>query len=215
MNNYNEDWDWSESCEDTFFWSTHAGILLQFDRRPAYADRVKETTTSTGIGTLTLSGVAVAGNRTFAAAVRASGDGNISDGGTTFICIEDPITNDFEVCDTIYDMASNTVTRGTLRSSSTGARISLAAGTKNVNIVVPAFMANNHFRQAVEVTPSGTVDGVNKTFTLADVPAPGTQKLYQNSTRLFVGIDYAISGLTITMTVAPITGDVLRCDYSY
>jgi hypothetical protein len=95
---------------------------------PIYADRVKETTTTTGTGTLSLGGT-VTGYQTF---VNAIGNGN-----TTKILIDDGNGN-WELCYSVVTSgAPATLSRGTLIGSSTGSRISFAAGTKTV-AVVPA-----------------------------------------------------------------------------
>lgn len=66
-----------------------------------------------------------------------------------------------------------------------------------------------------EETPSGSINGSNTTFTLANTPTTGTVKLYLNGVRLKSGAgnDYTISTTTITMTTAPVSGDVLLVDY--
>jgi hypothetical protein len=66
-----------------------------------------------------------------------------------------------------------------------------------------------------EETPSGTINGSNTAFTLANTPTSGTVKLYLNGVRQKSGAgnDYTISGTNITMTTAPISGDVLLVDY--
>ena len=66
-----------------------------------------------------------------------------------------------------------------------------------------------------EETPSGSINGSNVTFTLANTPTAGTLKLYLNGVRQKSGAgnDYTISTNTITMTTAPVTGDVLIADY--
>lgn len=63
----------------------------------------------------------------------------------------------------------------------------------------------------IEETPSGTINGSNTTFTLANTPTSGTVKLYLNGVRQKSGAgnDYTITTNTITMTTAPISGDVL------
>lgn len=64
--------------------------------------------------------------------------------------------------------------------------------------------------------PSGTVNGSNVTFTLANAPAPATSlKLYKNGLRLKVTDDYSLSSATITMVSAPLTNDKLIADYRY
>jgi hypothetical protein len=50
-------------------------------------------------------------------------------------------------------------------------------------------------------TPSGTIDGTNTTFTVA---AFSVLLLYRNGLLLTVGVDYTLSGSTITMTSAPL-----------
>jgi hypothetical protein len=66
-----------------------------------------------------------------------------------------------------------------------------------------------------EETPSGSINGSNTLFTLANTPTTGTVKVYLNGMRLKSGAsnDYTISGTGINMTTAPISGDVLFVDY--
>lgn len=64
--------------------------------------------------------------------------------------------------------------------------------------------------------PSGTLNGVNTVFTLANTPNPQTSlKLYLNGLRQQVGAgnDYTLSGATITFSVAPVATDVILADY--
>ena len=67
----------------------------------------------------------------------------------------------------------------------------------------------------IEETPSGSINGSNTAFTLANTPTAGTVKLYLNGVRQKSGAgnDYTISTNTITMTTAPVSGDVLIADY--
>jgi hypothetical protein len=55
------------------------------------------------------------------------------------------------------------------------------------------------------VIPSGVIDGVNKTFTLPEIPIVNSQHIYRNGQRIKVGLDYTISLNTITMINAPMT----------
>ena len=66
-----------------------------------------------------------------------------------------------------------------------------------------------------EETPSGSINGSNVTFTLANTPTSGTLKLFLNGVRQKSGAgnDYTITTNTITMTTAPVSGDVLIADY--
>lgn len=62
-------------------------------------------------------------------------------------------------------------------------------------------------------TPTGTIDGSNKTFTLANTPKSGSVKLYRSGQRLKLNSDFTLSTATITMTNAPEVGENLLCDY--
>lgn len=62
-------------------------------------------------------------------------------------------------------------------------------------------------------TPSGTVNGTNKVFALANTPFAGTLILQNNFAFLTQGVDYTISGNTITFTVAPANASVLIANY--
>lgn len=66
-----------------------------------------------------------------------------------------------------------------------------------------------------EEVPTGTINGSNTAFTLANTPVAGSVVLYLNGIRLRSGAgnDYTISGANITMLYAPATGDVLIATY--
>ena len=92
-------------------------------------DRVQEISTTTGTGTLTLSG-AVLGYQSFAA---------IGNGNTTYYAIFDPVAYDWEVGIGTYTSSGTTLSRTTvLSSSSGGSLVNFAAGTKNVFCTYPS-----------------------------------------------------------------------------
>ena len=92
-------------------------------------DRVKETSTTTGTGTFTLSG-AVAGYQAFDA---------IGNGSQTYYTIVDNEANTWEVGIGTFTVSGRTLTRTTVyASSSAGAAVDFAAGTKDVFITYPA-----------------------------------------------------------------------------
>lgn len=67
-------------------------------------------------------------------------------------------------------------------------------------------------------TPTGTINGVNATFTLAHAPSPSADlQLYLNGQQLIAGAsaDYTLSSATITMASAPKSGDVLIAFYRF
>jgi hypothetical protein len=94
------------------------------------ADRVKETTTTTGTGAITLAGAEV----NFVAFSSV-----LSDGDTTYYAIVDDANQDFEVGLGTYATSGNTLTRTTvLASSNGGSAVDLSAGSKEVFINYPA-----------------------------------------------------------------------------
>lgn len=63
-------------------------------------------------------------------------------------------------------------------------------------------------------TPTGTVNGVNKTFVLSSIPNPATSlKVYVNGQRMRITEDYTLSGSAITFNTAPPTTSIILCDY--
>lgn len=64
-------------------------------------------------------------------------------------------------------------------------------------------------------TPTGAVDGVNTTFTLANSAAAGSEHVFLNGILQDVGVsnDYTISGATITFNFAPASGSKIRVTY--
>lgn len=62
--------------------------------------------------------------------------------------------------------------------------------------------------------PAGTIDGVNKVFTLANTPNPATSlRVYYNSGRQ-TGT-YSLVGTQLTLNFTPQPGDLLVTDYRY
>jgi len=95
-------------------------------------DRVRETTATTGTGTVTLAG-AVSGYQAFSA---------IGNGNTTYYCIAGQGTNEWEVGIGTYTSAGTTLSRTTvLSSSNSGSLVPFSAGTKDVFVTQPASRA--------------------------------------------------------------------------
>ena len=93
-------------------------------------DRVKETTTTTGTGTLTLGG-AVTGFETFAA--------GIGNSNTTYYAVILPGSAEFEVGLGTLSSDSSTIARTTIISSSNSDNaVNFSAGTKNIFCTIPA-----------------------------------------------------------------------------
>ena len=94
-------------------------------------DRVKETTTTTGTGTINLAGAAT-GFETFVAGI---GNSNV-----TYYCIAGQGTAEFEVgIGTVTDASPDTLSRTTILSSSNSdSAVNFSAGTKDVFCTLPA-----------------------------------------------------------------------------
>ena len=92
-------------------------------------DRVRETTTTTGTGTITLGGAAT-GFQSFSV---------IGDANTTFYTIQLANTNEWEVGIGTYTSSGTTLSRDTiLESSNGGTAVYFSAGTKDVFVTYPA-----------------------------------------------------------------------------
>jgi hypothetical protein len=89
-------------------------------------DRIWDTTTTTGLGAITLSGSAPSGFRAFSTVM--------SNADTCTITIVDRTTYAWETCAATYN--AGILTRGTWYDGSTGAHLDLTAGTKDVFLSV-------------------------------------------------------------------------------
>ena len=106
------------------------------------ADRVKETTTTTGTGTVTLAG-AVTGYQSFSA---------VGNGNTTYYTIAGQGTSEWEVGIGTYTSSGTILSRTTvLASSNAGSLVSFSAGTKDVFVTYPA-------EKSVNIDASTNVD---------------------------------------------------------
>lgn len=62
-------------------------------------------------------------------------------------------------------------------------------------------------------TPTGTKDGVNTAFTLAEIPQPTSVAVYRNGLREHLDVGYTVSGPTVTFSTAPLSSDEICVDY--
>lgn len=120
------------------------------------ADRVRETTTTTGTGSVTLAG-AVTGFQTFA----AIGNANI-----TYYTIAGQGTSEWEVGIGTYTASGTTLSRDTvLASSNSGSLVNFSAGTKDVFCDYPAGRAviggMGYIENAATITTSSTINTGN------------------------------------------------------
>lgn len=120
------------------------------------ADRVKETTTTTGTGTVTLLG-AVTGFQSFSA---------IGNANVTYYTIAGQTGSEWEVGIGTYTSATLSLSRDTvLASSNAGALVNFSVGTKDVFCDYPAKRAviggEGYIENAATVNTSSTVNTGN------------------------------------------------------
>ena len=140
-------------------------------------DRVQETTTTTGTGTVTLAG-AVNGFQSFSV---------VGDGNTTYYAITSG--TDFEVGLGTYTASGTTLSRDTvLESSNSGSKITLA-GTSNVFVTYPA-------------EKSGHKDSTN---TIYSEQVGASNGLFVNSKT--VSADFSVPSNYHALSVGPVTVD--------
>lgn len=121
-------------------------------------DRVKETTTTTGTGTVTLLG-AVSGFEAFSA---------IGNTNTTYYAIVHQSADEWEVGIGTYTLSGTTLARTTvLSSTNSDAAVNFAAGTKDVFVTYPADKAVyvSASPAFIDVSVGGSLTGVSATFT--------------------------------------------------
>ena len=112
-------------------------------------DRVKETSVTTGTGTITLAG-AVTDFDAFSV---------IGNGNTTYYTITLPEGNEWEVGIGTYTASGTTLSRDTvLASSNSGSLVNFSAGDKDVFVVYPAGKAVYEDASG-NVTVDGTITG--------------------------------------------------------
>ena len=162
-------------------------------------DRVKETSTSTGTGTIDLDG-AVTGFETFVA--------GIADSNTTYYAIFHQGTTEWEVgLGTVTDATPDTLARTTvITSSNSDSAVSFTAGTKDVFCTLPA-------SKAVYLNASGAAVGALSNVVEDTTPQLGGD-LDVNGNAIVSASNGAIAinanGTgTVTMTTNSVTGDVI------
>jgi len=95
------------------------------------------------------------------------------------------------------------------------ARVDFGEGslTPQEELVIQAITAGTYF--VYRETPSGTQNGSNTAFTLANTPKPAASLcLFLNGQLLTLTEDYTLSGNTITFVVAPDSGEKIRASYT-
>jgi len=113
-------------------------------------DRVKEQTTTTGTGTITLGG-SISGFESFA---------SVGDGNTTYYAIVNQAADEWEVGIGTYTASGTTLSRDTiLESSNSDSAVNFSAGTKDVFVTYPSDKAIYEDAAGGVDINGGTIDG--------------------------------------------------------
>ena len=163
------------------------------------ADRVKETSTTTGNGVFTLAG-ATTGFQSFAI---------VGDGNTTFYCIAGQGTNEWEVGIGTYASAGTTLTRTTVLSNSSATEpsaLSFAAGTKDVFVTYPSEKSVN-----LDASGNATALGTPVAFTGTNITGTATSFTASNVTTNanLTGEATSSGSNAVTLTNSAVIGKVI------
>lgn len=112
-------------------------------------DRVRETTTTTGTGAVTLAG-AVSGFQSFSA---------VGNGNTTTYCIAHQTANEWEIGVGTYTSAGTTLSRtNIIASSNADSLVNFSAGTKDVFITLPSQQIDQYVVQKNAYTLTSQIE---------------------------------------------------------
>jgi hypothetical protein len=159
------------------------------------ADRVRDTTTTTGTGTVTLSGTAPTGYQNFSV---------IGDGNTTYYTIN--AGSQWEVGIGTYSSTGPTLARNTvLESSNANALVDFAAGSKDVFVTYPA--ERSVYSDGTNIKPDNSAvllpvsggTGLSSFTANGIVYASSTSALATSSALTFDGANFSTTG-TVTST---------------
>lgn len=147
-------------------------------------DRVKQTSTTAGTGTITLSG-SVIGFQSFS---------TIGNGNTTYYTIYDAVTGDWEVGIGTYTSSGTTLSRTTvLASSNSGSLVSFTGNTLDVFVTYPAGKSVNQ-NETGNVVLTGSLTA--NTFI-------NTASLYFNART--ISVNTTLAATDSALSVGPIT----------
>lgn len=180
-------------------------------------DRIKETSSTTGTGTLTLGG-AVDGFRSFA---------DIGDGNTTYYCIADG--NNFEVGIGTYTASGTTLARTTVLQTSAGNTNKITCtGNQKVFVTQPASKAAYLDASNELVVASTALSSIQQRWTKtatsnqtvfsgaadnsgATLAVNSSSHVFLNGIFLKETTDYALSGgTTVTLTAGATVNDIVE-----
>lgn len=157
------------------------------------ADRVRETSTSTGTGNFTLAG-AVTGFQTF--------DNVLASADTTYYTIAEQGGSDWEVGIGTFTAPATLARTTVLSSSNAGSLVNFGASTKDVFITLPAERAGASYTVfSYTATASQTTFAANYT--------PPSVEVFVNGVRLNSADYTASSGTDIVLATGCASGDIV------
>ena len=184
-----------------------ATTFMRSDAAPAFGNLTGDVT-STGMATTVATVDGSTAANVHAAELLANAATNLD---TVSTIVKRDSSGDFSAGTITANLTGNASgSAATITGSLTGDVTSTGmATTIAMSTVLAAHLATRE-------TPSGTINGSNTAFTLAHTPISGTESVYLNGQLLNAGSsDYSISTNTITMVIAPVSGDSLRSTYFY
>ncbi|MCK9370216.1 hypothetical protein M0R04_09950 [Candidatus Dojkabacteria bacterium] len=102
-----------------------------------------------------------------------------------------------------------------LNPTTPGGLLTMIGGLMSVNeeLVLQSITSGTYFY--FNITPTGTIDGSNPTFTLPVAPNPASStEVKLNGMVLTYGTGYTLSGLILTMVNIPQVGDEFRANFT-
>jgi hypothetical protein len=167
------------------------------------ADRVKESTTTAGTGTVTLLG-ASAGFQSFAV---------VGDANTTYYTIAGQSTSEWEVGIGTYTLSGTTLARTTVLSNSAGTQptaLTFSAGAKDVFVTYPSSKSVNldaSGNASALGTPASFV-GTNITGTAAGLSIGGNAATASTATATTVGNSFQMGSLGVGTAASGTAGEI-------
>ena len=120
-----------------------------------------------------------------------------------------------EIAGSLFSSAITGTSNGSkvvLFTNAPGGTLGITVVTSTIINATPGLSASNFVDKE---TPTGSINGSNVTFTLANTPVSGSEHVYLNGALQDVGAgnDYTISSAVITLLTAPLTGEKIRVSY--
>ena len=197
------------------------GIEISADNLQLKLDGSSLTTSSSGVK-IANSGVGtgqIADNAVNSAKLDSSIAGDGLSGGSGFalkVNTAGVIQTNFDNVVLFYEGANVSSFNGTHFTNNSGEFKIKASGVNTTELAASAVTAAKLGITPAAEAPAGGKDGSNKAFTLAHAPASVSNlMLFLNGLYLTPSTHYSVSGTSITLSEAPVSGDDLRAVYFY